>query len=140
MKTRSWCSRDVGDWRRSRLGDGDWFVAFEVIVVDLMLDEFKLFKLLLFKLSMERLVVVIKKFSFSCALLRLIPFSLNNLINQSTEKCKTRARAQFFVWYSKNGQKFQKMLRLVIKLQDVVVWLAIHQKLFVVVVYVHKFI
>lgn len=85
---RNWCSNDVGDWRcRCPLDDGDWFgdAFVDVMVVDFAY-EFKLFKLLLLKLSIEWLVLVIKKLSFWCELLRLIPFSLNNLINQSYKK------------------------------------------------------
>lgn len=87
MKIRSCCSNDVGDWRgKGPVGFGDWDGdgIVDVIVVDLAY-EFKLVKLLLLKLSIVWLVVI-KKLSFWCELLRLIPFSLSNLINQSTVK------------------------------------------------------
>lgn len=65
MKIRSCCSKDVGDCRwKFPVGGGDGFgdAIVDVIVVDFAY-EFKLFKLLLLKLSIEWLVVI-KKLSF----------------------------------------------------------------------------
>lgn len=97
MKIRSCCSKDVGDWRwKCPVGDDGGIVValVDVIVVDFAY-EFKLFKLLLLKLSIVWLVAI-KKLSFWCELLRLIPFSLSNWLIKLQKKLKHEHEHKMF--------------------------------------------